>query len=297
MSEINTLKIDEVITKPVGSPAYMNHQLRRKLAPFVLFDAGLVPMNELMVDWHPHSGVATISLPYEGVIYHNDSTRLFSEITNDQHAVNNEKAIQAGGVQWMASGNGIWHRERGTKVNNKLGLIQSWLLLPPGSDKNQENGNPSYHDLQDNEISQVTDENQTRTKVLIGEFEQGGKSVKGNLVERDDVHYFYVHIKKGQTWNFKTPDEFKHGFVFVPKGSVTVNGQEVDTEQLAVWFENSGEVTIQANEDSEFAIGVAKPWPHKMVVHYGQVHSSKENLESGSNEINRIGSALKKVLS
>ncbi|NRB80594.1 MAG: pirin family protein [Saccharospirillaceae bacterium] len=299
-SKNKQLVIDDIISKTNGSPAYMDHHIRRKLAPFVLFDAGLVPMPSMLVDWHSHSGVATISLPFEGVIYHNDSTRLFSEIKQDNStinkAINNEQAIHSGGAQWMASGNGIWHRERGESIDNKLGLIQSWLLLPPGEEKNQENGEPTYNDLQDTEINQITDKQGTTTKVLIGQFKLDNKVVKGNLTIRDDVNYFYVHIKQGQTWQFDIPEEFTRGLMYVTKGNVSLDKSEIDTEQLAIWYDSTAKVNITTKEDSEFVFAVAKPWPHKMVVNYGQVHSSKQNLEAGTKQINKIGAQLKSIL-
>ena len=61
-----------------------------------------------------------------------------------------------------------------------------------------------------------------------------------------------------------------------------------------VWYELSGAVKVMALDVSEFAFAVAKPWPHKMVVQYGQVHTSKENLESGCAQIQKLGEQLQK---
>ena len=67
------------------------------LKPFVfldLFDNKGVPFNGFGL--HPHSGIATLTYVVEGSVSYED--------TNGATGV-----LQAGGVEWMQAGGGVWH--------------------------------------------------------------------------------------------------------------------------------------------------------------------------------------------
>jgi len=56
-----------------------------------------VPSHDpLLIDWHPHSGVATITFPYDATLHHADSA-------------GNGGIIADHGLQWMNAGSGISH--------------------------------------------------------------------------------------------------------------------------------------------------------------------------------------------
>ena len=65
--------VKQIINKVGSSPAYIRGALFDQLKPFALFDAGIIYQSELTIDWHPHSGVATITFPYDADLNHADS--------------------------------------------------------------------------------------------------------------------------------------------------------------------------------------------------------------------------------
>src|SRR6267378_3000215 len=70
------------------------------LKPFVFLDlfamdgkSAMPPMN---MGWHPHSGIATVSVILEGAVR-------YAETTGKQGV------LPAGSIEWMRAGNGVWH--------------------------------------------------------------------------------------------------------------------------------------------------------------------------------------------
>jgi len=70
------------------------------IKPFVFLDLAAfdgrfapVPMG---FGWHPHSGIATVTVMLEGAIRYAETT-------------GQEGVLPAGGVEWMRAGNGVWH--------------------------------------------------------------------------------------------------------------------------------------------------------------------------------------------
>jgi len=89
--------VKQVIDRVGNNPAYITGNNQQYFAPFALFDAGRVPSHDpLLIDWHPHSGVATITFPYDATLHHADSA-------------GNGGIIADHGLQWMNAGSGISH--------------------------------------------------------------------------------------------------------------------------------------------------------------------------------------------
>src|SRR5438132_10957078 len=88
--------------------------------PFVFLDlAGFdgryapVPMG---FGWHPHSGIATVTVMIEGAVRYAETT-------------GNEGVLPAGGVEWMRASGGVWHT--GEPRPGRVRAFQLWVALPP----------------------------------------------------------------------------------------------------------------------------------------------------------------------
>jgi redox-sensitive bicupin YhaK (pirin superfamily) len=78
------------------------------MKPFVFLDLAVfegddrLPMDRF---WHPHSGIATVTVVLDGAIRVTETT-------------GTDEVLGAGAVEWMRAGNGVWHtparRRRGT---------------------------------------------------------------------------------------------------------------------------------------------------------------------------------------
>lgn len=278
MNKSNTFKtVKRIINRTERNPAYINSSNQSEFAPFALFDAGRVAgkkeNNEpLIIDWHPHSGVATVTFPYDCHLHHNDSA-------------GNAGAILDQGLQWMSSGKGIWHKEsyipiEGNKTKQTaLGILQLWLMLDPEEEAND----ASYFNLQPTQIPQVQDINGNITRVLLGEF-QGTKAA---IKIKHNASYLDVHLKKGQTWCYQSANKQSRGFVYPRVGSLKVGNEKIGRQQLALLDENENCLQVVALEDCQFVVALTEPWPHPVVQHYGQIHTSISALKVGSKQIQK----------
>lgn len=256
--------LTQIIDRSENNPAYINHKTRQLLAPFVLFDAGRVTGKEqLTVDWHPHSGVATVTMPYDAQLKHHDS-------------MGNQDTIEDQGLQWMASGKGVWHKEeyQGTKAKTDIGIMQLWVLLPP----NEEVANSRYFSLKNKEITQFKN-----TRILLGSYQ--GQRAHQQISQ--DVSYLDVHLKAGESWFFEH-DSQTRGFLYPRSGQLKVGNDTLNTQSFGLLEESNEPLKVTALTDSQFVLAASAPWKHKIVHQYGQMHSNLLALEIASNEIKRL---------
>ncbi len=98
------------------SPSDLGHVVK----PFVFLDLAVFGAGEermRMEDfWHPHSGIATVTVVLEGSIR-------FAETTG------RDGSLPAGGIEWMRAGNGVWHT--GAAGEGRVRAFQLWVALPP----------------------------------------------------------------------------------------------------------------------------------------------------------------------
>src|SRR5206468_7872900 len=88
------------------------------IKPFVFlalagFDGRFAPV-PMGLGWHPHSGIATVTVMLEGAVR-------YAETTGQQGV------LPAGGVEFMRAGNGVWHT--GAPEGHIKGF-QLWIALP-----------------------------------------------------------------------------------------------------------------------------------------------------------------------
>ncbi len=262
--------VKQIINKQGGNPAYIRGEIFHQLKPFALFDSGVINQAELTIDWHPHSGVATITFPYDAELNHADSE-------------GNVDTIKSRGLQWMASGAGAWHKERYVAHQNYIGILQLWLLLPPA----EETAPVRYFNLQPEEVPQVDN-----VRILLGAYQ----GVKAAAQVSHNVSYLHVSVKKGQCFNWQLPKGQTRGFVYPLTGALNIEQQIIRAEQLALLQEYPSsqaiELSVTAESDSEFVLALVEPWPHNIVSHYGQIHTNHKALALGKQRIQQLGNKL-----
>src|SRR5215468_5134010 len=94
--------------------------LGEMLKPFVFLDLAEFaydePRTPMDLLWHPHSGIATVTVMLEGGIR-------FAETTGKQGV------LPKGSIEWMRAGNGVWHT--GEAEPGTVKVFQLWVALPP----------------------------------------------------------------------------------------------------------------------------------------------------------------------
>ena len=161
----------------------------RSVGSFVFLDHfGPVSVDDhaMNVGPHPHIGLATLTYLYQGAILHRDSTGA-------------EKPIVPGGVNFMISGKGVVHSERGKPESlqgffgNDQSLptsshgLQLWVALP----KALEDIEPSFHHA-DSAVALPSAESVT-ANLVVGEF--NGYRQTEIPVTKECGKVFYVDVE------------------------------------------------------------------------------------------------------
>lgn len=163
---------------------------------------------------HPHDNMEIISIVLEGALKHEDS-------------MHNVAVIEPGEIQVMSAGTGIYHQEYNRDEQHPAKFLQIWLF------PNQRNVTPRYQQerydttLLPNQFIQILSPNPDDAGVWIyqdawfhiGKFEAGLK-----------IDHPLKHAENGI-------------YVFVIKGSIQVNGQDLaERDGLGLWEINSLEI-------------------------------------------------------
>lgn len=239
------------------------------IKPFVfldLFDGIVIPPDMLRSGWHPHSGIATLTLLMEGEVCFNES-------------LGHEGLMTAGDVEWMCAGRGVWHTGgRGPRAIPATGF-QLWVALPA----ERELAPAFSHHLSVNDIAA-----DSPARVLLG---RSGEAVSP-INAPPGMNYFDVQLEAGQRWTYQPPPGYRVGWIAVMKGGVRTP-EAVGKGELAVFDHSDAALEFEATADTRFVLGTAIPHPHDLHLGYYSVHTSREALIEGEREIDRIGAELR----
>ena len=257
--------------------------------PFLLFDdfRNEEPrFYENGFPWHPHRGIETITYVLSGSVEHNDS-------------LGNKGVLSDGDVQWMTAGSGIMHQEMPFgDATGKMHGFQLWANLP-GSLKMT---NPRYQDVKGNEISEITDDDGTKVKVITGCF-WGMKGPVDGIAA--DPLYLDVFVPAGLRKSFKI-DTYRNAFAYIfegygkfvdasePRGILLekeVQGQELNIRDMSgnrtlVQFGTGDEIVVQAGGTGiRFLLVAGTPIKEPVAWHGPIVMNTREELQTAFNDL------------
>ena len=203
-----------------------------ELSPFLLLDhagpADFAPADKPRgVGWHPHRGFETVTLVLAGEVDHEDTA-------------GNGGRIGPGEVQWMTAGSGLLHKEMHspefTRRGGKFHALQLWVNLPAKSKMSA----PRYQTLMNDRIPVVDG-----VRVLAGEYQ----GAKGPAQTFTPVNLFDARLRAGQKLRLNLRDGYSAG-LYVVEGRVLINGEKVETTELAVLDRRGDEVQLDAITDA-----------------------------------------------
>lgn len=237
------------------------------LKPFVFLDHAVfsddeprVPMEYL---WHPHSGIATVTVMLEGAVR-------FQETTG------REGVLPNGGVEYMQAGNGVWHT--GQAESGPTRLFQLWIALPP----DLENAPFASHYALPDELPE-----RGPVRVILGEHE-GMKSP----IPAPPMTYLQVNLADGEPWTYQPARGHDVAFVAVSQGLLHASS-DVRAGEIAVFERSEEAIDFAAEGGTSFVVGSARRHPHPLALGSYSVHTSEEALARGEAEIRRIGRRLR----
>lgn len=261
-----------------------------ELDPFLLFDdfRNDHPQDYMRgFPWHPHRGIETITYVLAGSVEHSDS-------------LGNSGKLGPGSVQWMTAGSGILHQEMPQgNAKGQMHGFQLWGNLP-GSLKMTA---PRYQDVAGQDIPEVTDDDGTVVRVVVGSFWGKTGPVDGIAA---DPQYLDITVPAGVKKTFKV-DTYRRAFAYVFEGAgmfadasgptgvlleKEVAGQEVNIRDLSgdrtlIKFGTGDEVTVQAAEHGiRFLLISGAPIDEPVAWHGPIVMNTQAELKTAIAELN-----------
>lgn len=173
---------------------------------------------------HPHDNMEIITIPLEGDLAHKDS-------------MGNAETIKFGDVQVMSAGTGIRHSEFNPNEDKRTKLLQIWLF------PNKRDVEPRYQQI----TLDVNDRKNKLQQILSPNPEDEGVWI------HQDAWFHLGKFEKGLNENYTVKKEGNGVYAFVISGSVTINGQKLETrDALGVW--NTEKLEITSSSDAEILL-------------------------------------------
>jgi redox-sensitive bicupin YhaK (pirin superfamily) len=231
--------------------------------------------------WHPHRGIETITYVLAGTVSHGDS-------------LGNSGSLGSGDVQWMTAGRGIMHQEMPQgDAKGRMHGFQLWANLPSALKMTK----PRYQDILAKDIPEITDDDGTRVRVVVGDFWGKKGPVEGVAAE---PRYLDVWVPPGKKKSLKV-ERGAHAFAYVFEGDGKFRDgsapRAIETEQVGpivtaaevkrasedfaqdrnlVLFGSGDEITVQAGEKGiRFLLVSGKPI-EEPVAWYGPIVMNTE---------------------
>ncbi|MGB3103947.1 pirin family protein [Sphingobacterium siyangense] len=156
---------------------------------------------------HPHDNMEIISIPLEGDLQHEDS-------------MGNKAIIRKGDIQVMSAGTGIIHSEYNKNTDQAVKFLQIWVY------PNQRNVSPRYDQI----TLDITQRQNKFQQILSPNPEDEGVWI------HQDAWFSMGHFNKDVQTKYQIKKAGNGVYVFVIKGSVTVEGQELESRDgFGIW--------------------------------------------------------------
>lgn len=228
--------------------------------------------------WHPHRGIETITYVLAGTVDHGDS-------------MGNQGTIGAGDIQWMTAGRGIIHQEmpKGDGEGRMHGF-QLWGNLP----SSLKMSTPHYQEVKSEEITEVTDDDGTRVRVVAGTFWGAKGPVDGLAAE---PVYLDVSVAPGVEKTFKV-DTSRNAFAYVFAGAGAFDHASEPTpiptdgpmsaNRTLVLFDTGDEVRVRAGDEGvRFLFVSGKPLREPVAWHGPIVMNTQQELREAFRDLDQ----------
>ncbi|HMO47682.1 MAG TPA: pirin family protein [Rubrivivax sp.] len=241
----------------------LTQNLQRRLDPFLMLDAfGTDNPGDYIGGFpdHPHRGFETVTYMLDGRMRHRDSA-------------GHEGLLASGGVQWMTAGRGVIHSEMPEQEAGRMEGFQLWLNLP-AQDKMCA---PWYRDIPSEQIPEARAPEGVRVRIIAGR----SHGVDGAM-QRDATQPLYLDLELPAGAAFEQPlPESHNAFVYVYRGELTVAGQAVPRQRMAILANTAGSdgVRLQGGPQGARALLIAGQPLNEPIAQYGPfVMNSNEQI-------------------
>src|SRR5580692_9640129 len=215
------------------SPGDAGHLIK----PFVFLDYFEAdPAHAPKFGFHPHSGIATLTLILSGQAFYKETT-------------DREGVIETVGVEWMRASGGVWHTG-GMSGTERIKGFQLWVAMPPAL----ELAEPDSQYLAASEFQFAGP-----ARVRAGEYD-GAKSV---VRSPEGMTYLDVRLKAGERWIYQPPKNHDVAWIALHQGTV-LTPSAVSAGEAVVFEEDDKPIAFEAVTDTGFVLGSAVRHPYDL---------------------------------
>ena len=236
------------------------------IKPFVFLDLfefdGRTPPAPIELGWHPHSGIATVTVTFDGSVRYAETT-------------GKAGVLPAGSVEWMQAGKGVWHT--GAPDPGRVKGFQLWVALPP----ELENAANASHYVMPEEVPV-----EGQARVILGAYRKAKSPIAA-----PPMSYLAVSLRAGERWSYHPPKGHTVGWVAVLDGVLRAS-PPISSGEIAIFEGGDESMDFVAEANTRFVLGSAAKHPHDLVLGNYSVHTSAAALRQGEAEIRRIGQKL-----
>jgi redox-sensitive bicupin YhaK (pirin superfamily) len=237
------------------------------IKPFVFLDLaafdGRFAPTPMEFGWHPHSGIATVTVMLEGSVRYAETT-------------GREGVLPPGGIEWMRASNGVWHT--GAPEEGRVRAFQLWVALPPELENAQFASR--YVDPKDVPVAGPA-------RVVLGAYGDARSPI-----DAPPMTYLSVSLKAGDRWTYQPPKGHTVAWVAVHEG-VLRTSSSIPSGEIAIFEPSEDPIDFVAEGKTGFVLGSAARHPHPLVLGNYSVHTSAQALRQGETEIRRVGRELR----
>ncbi len=209
---------------------------------------------------HPHRGFETLTFIVEGELVHQDSQGFSSRILK-------------GGVQWMTAGAGIIHSETSSdeflEKGGPMEILQLWINLPAA----QKMSPAHYQGFQKDEIPELQVGEGFKLNLICGAYDGAEGPVQSPYPQ------FMSTLEAPAESKLQWDSKSEQLFFYLVKGSIKVNGQEMNKRQLAQFENKPGSLDIEVRDDAYIILGEAEPIKEPVVSYGPFVMNSEAEIQ------------------
>lgn len=173
---------------------------------------------------HPHDNMEIITIPLKGAVEHQDS-------------MGNKGIINAGEIQVMSAGTGIFHSEYNPNKDKELELLQIWIF------PNKRNVTPRY------------DQQSLVDLEKVNEFYQilSPSSADQGVWIHQQAWFNLGDLSAGWEGSYKLNNPESGVYIFVIEGEATVAGKELSRRD-GMGVSETQEIQISVKSDSKILL-------------------------------------------
>ena len=219
----------------------LTQSLQHRLDPFLMLDAfGSDAPDDYIAGFpdHPHRGFETVTYMIAGRMRHRDNT-------------GHEGLLESGGMQWMTAGRGVIHSEIPQQREGRMEGFQLWLNLS-GKDKMCA---PWYRDFAAADLPGFITDSGVGVTVIAGE----SHGITGAMTRQvTEPLYLDLYLPAGTRFTQRLAADH-NAFAYVYRGEITIAGQSVPSQRMAILNNDSDGVLIEANNEAKVLLIAGRP--------------------------------------